>query len=166
MGVKHFNLPDPGEGLVEAEIVTWKVKPGDTVKTNDIVVEIETAKSLVELPIPWEGKVIELLVAEGTTVDVGQPIVSVEVEGAGDQAEPSASPEAEGGAAEGEDRVANLVGYGPSASSGKRRRRKGPAESAGSAGSAPGQAAEGVQAVMGQAGGPVAGNAPAQAAAK
>jgi pyruvate dehydrogenase E2 component (dihydrolipoamide acetyltransferase) len=162
MGVKHFNLPDPGEGLVEAEIVTWKVKPGDTVKTNVIVVEIETAKSLVELPIPWEGKVIELLVAEGTTVDVGQPIVSVEVEGAGDQAEPSASPEAEGGAAEGEERVANLVGYGPSASSGKRRRRKGPAESAGAA---PGRAAEGVQAVMGQAGGPVAGNAPAQAAA-
>ena len=69
--VKQFNLPDPGEGLVEAEIVTWKVKVGDTVKVNDIVVEIETAKSLVELPSPYAGVVAELLVPEGQTVDVG-----------------------------------------------------------------------------------------------
>ena len=55
--VKQFNLPDPGEGLVEAEIVTWKVKVGDTVKVNDIVVEIETAKSLVELPVPYAATV-------------------------------------------------------------------------------------------------------------
>ena len=48
---KQFKLPDVGEGLTEAEIVTWKVKAGDTVKVNDIVVEIETAKSLVELPV-------------------------------------------------------------------------------------------------------------------
>ena len=50
MSLQSFRLPDVGEGLTEAEIVTWKVKPGDTVKVNDIVVEIETAKSLVELP--------------------------------------------------------------------------------------------------------------------
>ena len=81
MGVKLFNLPDPGEGLVEADIVTWKIKAGDEVKVNDVVVEIETAKSLVELPIPWAGTVVELLVAEGDTVDVGKAIVSIEVAG-------------------------------------------------------------------------------------
>ena len=70
MGVKHFNLPDPGEGLLEAEIVEWKVAVGDTVKINDIVVEIETAKSLVELPIPWAGTVSELMVSVGDEVEV------------------------------------------------------------------------------------------------
>ena len=55
--MKQFKLPDVGEGLTEAEIVSWKVKPGDTVKVNDIVVEIETAKSLVELPSPFAGVV-------------------------------------------------------------------------------------------------------------
>ena len=81
--LKQFRLPDVGEGLTEAEIVTWKVKPGDTVRTNDIVVEIETAKSLVELPTPFAGVVAELLVAEGTTVDVGTPIISVDVDPTG-----------------------------------------------------------------------------------
>nr|WP_281497013.1 dihydrolipoamide acetyltransferase family protein [Ornithinimicrobium sp. F0845] len=71
-------MPDPGEGLVEAEIVTWKVKVGDEVKVNDIVVEIETAKSLVELPIPWAGTVSEILVEEGTTVEVGSPIIVID----------------------------------------------------------------------------------------
>jgi 2-oxoisovalerate dehydrogenase E2 component (dihydrolipoyl transacylase) len=76
--MKQFKLPDVGEGLTEAEIVSWKVKPGDTVKVNDIVVEIETAKSLVELPSPFAGVVGELLVPEGTTVDVGTPIITVD----------------------------------------------------------------------------------------
>ncbi|WP_040159251.1 2-oxo acid dehydrogenase subunit E2 [Mobilicoccus massiliensis] len=84
MGTKTFNLPDPGEGLTEAEIVSWKVKPGDAVKVNQIVVEIETSKSLVELPIPWDGTVGELLVEEGTEVEVGKPIITIEVAGAGD----------------------------------------------------------------------------------
>ena len=130
MGKKLFNLPDPGEGLVEAEIVTWKVKPGDTVKTNDVVVEIETAKSLVELPIPWNGKVAELLVTEGTTVEVGTPIVAVEVEGAADDAPSAPSAPA---ADEGEEKVETLVGYGPSAGSTKRRPRRGPARAGGEA---------------------------------
>ncbi|HEX5533535.1 MAG TPA: 2-oxo acid dehydrogenase subunit E2 [Actinomycetales bacterium] len=77
--IKQFRLPDVGEGLVEAEIVSWKVKPGDTVQVNTVLVEIETAKSLVELPCPWAGVVTELLVDEGTTVDVGTPIISVDV---------------------------------------------------------------------------------------
>jgi 2-oxoisovalerate dehydrogenase E2 component (dihydrolipoyl transacylase) len=76
--MKQFKLPDVGEGLTEAEIVSWKVKPGDTVKVNEIVVEIETAKSLVELPSPFAGVVTELLVSEGTTVDVGTPIITVD----------------------------------------------------------------------------------------
>lgn len=74
---QQFNLPDVGEGLTEAEIVSWKVKPGEAVKVNDIIVEIETAKSLVELPSPYDGTVAELLVAEGDTVEVGAPIIAV-----------------------------------------------------------------------------------------
>jgi 2-oxoisovalerate dehydrogenase E2 component (dihydrolipoyl transacylase) len=76
--VKMFKLPDVGEGLTEAEIVTWNVKPGDTIKVNDVIVEIETAKSLVELPSPYAGTVTELLAAEGDTVNVGSPIIAVE----------------------------------------------------------------------------------------
>ncbi|MCR6712241.1 MAG: 2-oxo acid dehydrogenase subunit E2 [Demequina sp.] len=76
-----FNLPDAGEGLTEADIITWLVKAGDTVEVNQPICEIETAKSLVELPSPYDGVVAELLVAEGETVDVGAPIVRFEVEG-------------------------------------------------------------------------------------
>ena len=65
MTIREFRLPDPGEGLVEADIVTWRVAVGDQVKINDIVVEIETSKSLVELPSPYAGVVTGLLVAEG-----------------------------------------------------------------------------------------------------
>ena len=73
----YFNLPDVGEGLTEAEIVSWKVKPGDSVTVNQVIVEIETAKSLVELPVPFAGVVSDLLAAEGETVEVGKPIISV-----------------------------------------------------------------------------------------
>lgn len=73
--MKDFKLPDVGEGLTEAEIVSWKVKAGDSVEINDVLVEIETAKSLVELPSPYAGIVRELLVDEGQTVDVGTPII-------------------------------------------------------------------------------------------
>ena len=123
MAVKNFNLPDPGEGLTEADIVSWKVQAGDTVTVNQIIIEVETAKSLVELPIPFAGKVAQLLVAEGDTVDVGAPIIAVEVEGA----EPEAAPA--GGAPAGEDEAAessgpNLVGYGAKAGSTRRRARK------------------------------------------
>jgi pyruvate dehydrogenase E2 component (dihydrolipoamide acetyltransferase) len=77
--VKQFRLPDVGEGLTEADIVTWRVKPGDKVAVNQVIVEIETAKSLVELPSPFEGVVSSLLVTEGQTVDVGAPIIEVDV---------------------------------------------------------------------------------------
>ena len=77
--VKQFKLPDVGEGLTEADIVTWKVKPGDRVTVNQVIVEIETAKSLVELPSPFDGVVTDLLASEGQTVDVGTPIIAVDV---------------------------------------------------------------------------------------
>ena len=80
--IAYFNLPDVGEGLTEAEIVTWKVKAGDSVTVNQIIVEIETAKSLVELPVPFAGEVSELLAKEGDTVEVGKPIIAVKVAGA------------------------------------------------------------------------------------
>ena len=72
-----FTLPDVGEGLTEADILAWKVSKGDTVSVNQVLVEIETAKSVVELPSPYAGTVQELMVAEGDTVDVGTPIITV-----------------------------------------------------------------------------------------
>ena len=125
MGVMVFKLPDPGEGLTEAEIITWTVAAGDKVTVNQVVVEIETAKSLVELPIPWEGTVAELLVAEGETVEVGTPIIAVEVAGLeGDAAAGPAAPASRPGE-EPAAREPNLVGYGAIAGSTKRRARKG-----------------------------------------
>src|SRR6478735_10433430 len=113
MAIKTFNLPDPGEGLVEAEIVEWKVSPGDTVKVNDMVLEIETAKSLVELPIPWAGTVKDLLVEVGQTIDVGTPIITIE-DGTAEEPAPVA-PSIPGETAEpagGSGGEAILVGYG------------------------------------------------------
>ena len=80
MSKQIFNLPDVGEGLTEADIVSWKVKPGDTVAINDALCEIETAKSLVELPSPYEGTVLELLAPEHETIEVGKPIIAIGTE--------------------------------------------------------------------------------------
>ncbi|HSI94001.1 MAG TPA: dihydrolipoamide acetyltransferase family protein [Jiangellaceae bacterium] len=126
-----FKLPDVGEGLTEAEIVSWKVKPGDTVKVNDVIVEIETAKSLVELPCPYAGVVEALLVDEGATVPVGTPIIRVgDGSGAaGDADRPETGsltedlvPEVPKQATE--ERQAVLVGYGPRSTTAGRRPRK------------------------------------------
>ena len=84
---KEFRLPDVGEGLTEADIVAWHVKPGDTVRINQVIVDIETAKAVVELPSPYAGTVSALLVEVGQTVDVGTPIIAVDVPSA-DGAEP------------------------------------------------------------------------------
>jgi len=143
MSYSEFNLPDVGEGLTEAEIVQWKVAPGETVSVNQVLVEIETAKSLVELPSPFAGVVGELLVDEGETVEVGTPIITVaagEADAAGSSAtDPtsadSAAVDADAASAaadaastverEGDDPKpgAVLVGYG-SAGHGASRRRK------------------------------------------
>jgi len=113
-----FVLPDVGEGLTEAEIVQWRVAPGDTVAVNDVIVEIETAKSLVELPSPYSGTVGELLASEGSTVEVGAPIITIGSADAGTQApeEPVSVPEPSdpGGAV--------LVGYGTGGAVSSRRR--------------------------------------------
>ncbi|WEV76953.1 dihydrolipoamide acetyltransferase family protein [Janibacter cremeus] len=127
MAVQHFTLPDPGEGLTEADVVSWKVQPGDTVTVNQIIIEVETAKSLVELPIPFAGTITELLVAEGDTVDVGAPIIAVEVEGSAPEAAPAGEAPAEGAGEADESAGPNLVGYGAKAGSTRRRARKGAA---------------------------------------
>ena len=72
-----FTLPDVGEGLTEAEILSWKVAEGQTVTVNQVICEIETAKSVVELPSPFAGTVLSIMVTEGTTVEVGTPIITV-----------------------------------------------------------------------------------------
>ena len=118
---KEFRLPDPGEGLTDADIVTWMVAPGDAVAVNQPVCEIETAKSLVELPSPWDGTVLELLVAEGANVAVGEPILAVEVAGAepeSTQPQATQTPAPGGEAGSG----ATLVGYGNRPAEGARRR--------------------------------------------
>ncbi|GAA1739799.1 dihydrolipoamide acetyltransferase family protein [Microbacterium foliorum] len=127
-----FELPDVGEGLTEADILSWKVAEGDSVEVNDVIVEIETAKSVVELPSPYSGTVESLLVAEGETVETGTPIIAISggdesgddhkqrtrvpSEAAEDEAEPDDEPAPQA-----------LVGSGPKADSVKRRARKRPA---------------------------------------
>ncbi|MDO9496254.1 MAG: dihydrolipoamide acetyltransferase family protein [Nocardioides sp.] len=122
----EYLLPDVGEGLTEAEIVTWKVKVGDVIEINDIVVEIETAKSLVELPSPYAGEVTALLVAEGETVEVGTPMIAVgepvAVAAAGEMEIDLSNPAASG-RVEGE----SLVGRNKADRGPQRRARKGSA---------------------------------------
>ncbi|MGW3244788.1 dihydrolipoamide acetyltransferase family protein [Streptomyces sp. NPDC001070] len=126
-------MPDVGEGLTEAEILKWYVKPGDTVTDGQVVCEVETAKAAVELPIPFDGVVHELRFPEGETVDVGTVIIAVDTgEGeGGEPAAPAAEPAAQAPAAPAAEpeqkRQPVLVGYGVAASSTKRRPRKQPA---------------------------------------
>src|SRR5919202_543064 len=123
---KVFPLPDTAEGLVDAEILTWHVKPGDTVDVNQIIVEIETAKAAVELPCPWAGVVTELHAQPGDTVEVGSPILTIDVDPHG--AAPAAATPAAPAVAVAEQtengQTATLVGYGPKAGAAKRRPRK------------------------------------------
>lgn len=88
---EQFKMPDAGEGLTEADIVTWRVAVGDTVEINQPLVEIETAKSIVELPCPFDGVVTKLLAVEGDTVEVGVPIIEIDVDPTG---EPAPAPDA------------------------------------------------------------------------
>jgi pyruvate dehydrogenase E2 component (dihydrolipoamide acetyltransferase) len=89
----EYLLPDVGEGLTEAEIVSWKVKVGDTVAINDIVCEIETAKSIVELPSPFAGVVSAILAPEGETIAVGTPIIAIGDDAAAEGGAAPATPE-------------------------------------------------------------------------
>ncbi|QMU79795.1 2-oxo acid dehydrogenase subunit E2 [Streptacidiphilus sp. PB12-B1b] len=130
--VRQFKMPDVGEGLTEAEILKWFVQPGDKVEDGQVVCEVETAKAAVELPIPFDGVVRELFFSEGTTVDVGQVIISVAVTGGAAVEEPPAqaapaapAPAAETAETESEPaRREVLVGYGPRTGAAQRRARK------------------------------------------
>jgi 2-oxoisovalerate dehydrogenase E2 component (dihydrolipoyl transacylase) len=124
---QQFLLPDAGEGLTEAEIVQWHVKVGDEVTVNQTIVEIETAKSLVELPSPYTGVVAEILAPEGTTVEVGTPIVLVDTDPGGAPAGDAQVPVVDSATAPAADAApgggAVLVGYGVSEQGSRRRPR-------------------------------------------
>ncbi|MFF4814686.1 dihydrolipoamide acetyltransferase family protein [Kitasatospora sp. NPDC001309] len=129
--LREFKMPDVGEGLTEAEILSWYVKPGDTVTDGQVVCEVETAKAAVELPIPFNGVVEQLFFPEGATVDVGTAIISVAVAGeagAAPAAAPAPAPAAAAAAApavEAEpERREVLVGYGPRTGTAQRRARR------------------------------------------
>ncbi|WP_345764875.1 dihydrolipoamide acetyltransferase family protein [Diaminobutyricibacter sp. McL0608] len=128
--IKDFSLPDLGEGLTESELVEWHVAVGDTVKLNQIIADVETAKALVELPAPWSGVISRLYVEPGVTVNVGERIVAFEVEGEPDD---GARPNGPGAATDssGESAAAapdvpepNLVGYGARADAAGRPARR------------------------------------------
>ncbi|GAA1379582.1 dihydrolipoamide acetyltransferase family protein [Pseudonocardia kongjuensis] len=157
----EFRLPDVGEGLTEAEIVTWRVSPGDTVGINDPLADIETAKSLVELSSPHAGTVAELCAAEGDTVPVGSVLLRFAgpdgpgspdpgpdgpgspAAGSGGPGSAAAGPVEAGGPGE---QPAVLVGPGPRPEASRRRKRTRDAaagdtgSSGGRAGDAPGTA--------------------------
>jgi pyruvate dehydrogenase E2 component (dihydrolipoamide acetyltransferase) len=147
MADAEFTLPDVGEGLTEAEIVSWKVKPGDVVEVNQVLVEIETAKSLVELPSPFAGTVSALLVDEGVTVDVGTPIITVgNAAGVPAAVAPAPSVDAASVAVDAAGSITHepaeesgsvLVGYGSKGHAGSRRRRAEPLTEAGRVASVP-----------------------------
>ncbi|HYZ11708.1 MAG TPA: dihydrolipoamide acetyltransferase family protein [Actinomycetota bacterium] len=118
MAERVFNLPDLGEGLEDAEIVEWKVAEGDTVSLNQPLVEVNTAKALVEIPSPVAGVVTSLHGQAGDVVNVGAPLVTFSVEGEAPAREAAPEP-----AEEGSKRQAVLVGYGVGdAPAGERRR--------------------------------------------
>ena len=126
MSIAKFPLPDVGEGLTEAEIVSWKVAVGDLVTVNQTICEIETAKSIVELPCPFAGEVVELMFQEGDTVEVGSPIIAVRVAGnspiplLSEPDSPASAQEKDTGA---EYKIPTLVGYGEAGDAKSRRNR-------------------------------------------
>ncbi|MBT1188187.1 2-oxo acid dehydrogenase subunit E2 [Streptomyces sp. CJ_13] len=113
--VMEFKLPDLGEGLTEAEIVRWLVAVGDVVEVDQPVVEVETAKAMVEVPCPYGGVVTARFGEEGTELPVGSPLITVAV-GAGSEPEPAAVAESSGSGNV-------LVGYGTDHSRPPRRKR-------------------------------------------
>ncbi len=112
MTQREFRLPDAGEGLAEAEILAWRVRVGDEVSVNQVLVEVETAKAVVELPSPFAGTVVALLAVAGDVVPVGTPIIRIEEKASG-------VADAAGGTLDGS---ALLVGYGPTPEAAPRRR--------------------------------------------
>jgi pyruvate dehydrogenase E2 component (dihydrolipoamide acetyltransferase) len=129
-----FLLPDVGEGLVEAEIVEWKVKVGDAVILNQPLVDIETAKAVVELPSPYAGTIVALHGNPGDVMEVHKPLITFEVGGATtpkDQVDAKATATIdEPQVSSDEGRQAVLVGYGVANEDGlatRKHRRQGAA---------------------------------------
>jgi pyruvate dehydrogenase E2 component (dihydrolipoamide acetyltransferase) len=116
-----FLLPDLGEGLTEAEVIAWRVKPGERVAVDQVIVEVETAKAVVEVPVPYAGVVAALHAEPGSTVSVGQPLITVS---AADQPagfrEPGIVVPGQAGAEEASGSV--LIGYGTTATPARTRR--------------------------------------------
>ncbi|KIF06632.1 branched-chain alpha-keto acid dehydrogenase subunit E2, partial [Streptomyces sp. RSD-27] len=110
--VMEFKLPDLGEGLTEAEIVRWLVAVGDVVAIDQPVVEVETAKAMVEVPCPYGGVVTARFGEEGEELPVGAPLITVAV---GAEAAPAGAAQAPAGEGEGEGSAhapRPLIGYG------------------------------------------------------
>ncbi|MEU5164981.1 dihydrolipoamide acetyltransferase family protein [Streptomyces mutomycini] len=120
--VLEFKLPDLGEGLTEAEIVRWLVEVGDVVAVDQPVVEVETAKAMVEVPCPYGGVVTARFGEEGAELPVGAPLLTVAVGSAEPVTGPAASGESAGGGAQDESSGNVLVGYGTGAPAARRRR--------------------------------------------
>ncbi|MEW8966603.1 dihydrolipoamide acetyltransferase family protein [Exiguobacterium alkaliphilum] len=93
MAVFEFKLPDIGEGIHEGEIVKWFVKDGDTVKEDDILLEVQNDKAVVEIPAPVDGTVKEVKVSEGTVAVVGDVLITFDIEGDAPAGEEEAAPE-------------------------------------------------------------------------
>ena len=92
MPEREFKLPDLGEGLTEGEVVRWLVAEGDAIVLNQPIVEVETAKAVVEIPAPYAGTVVKLHAGEGDSLDVGAPLISVDTAGgAAAEAAPAAA---------------------------------------------------------------------------
>jgi 2-oxoisovalerate dehydrogenase E2 component (dihydrolipoyl transacylase) len=98
MAERVFALPDLGEGLEEAEVVQWLVAEGDVVELNQPLVEVNTAKALVEIPSPFDGRIAKLHAEAGAVVNVGSAFVTFEVEGADAEAPPDDASQAPAGA--------------------------------------------------------------------
>ncbi|HEX3213462.1 MAG TPA: dihydrolipoamide acetyltransferase family protein [Actinomycetota bacterium] len=141
MAEREFKLPDLGEGLTDGEVVRWLVAVGDAIALNQPIVEIETAKAVVEIPAPYAGTVVKLHAGEGESLDVGAPLISVDT--AGGSAPPAAAPVPVAAAPEPEPELqATLVGPGERQQV-RRRRIGGHARSAnGPATTAPAPAAQ------------------------
>ncbi|MEE2041331.1 dihydrolipoamide acetyltransferase family protein [Nocardiopsis sp. CT-R113] len=142
MTTQTFDLPDLGEGLTEAEMVRWLVAVGDTVAVDQPIAEVETAKSIVEVPTPFAGTVSVLHGGEGEVMEVGKPLISVAADvpagasAASAQREPSSAESAAGERYREEERAGSgnvLIGYGTpddGEPTGRRRRpRRSPAAS-------------------------------------
>ncbi|MEV4861742.1 2-oxo acid dehydrogenase subunit E2 [Streptomyces ossamyceticus] len=163
-----FRLPDLGEGLTDAEIVEWKVAVGDTVTVDQIVVEVETAKAAVEVPVPYAGTVLRLHAEAGTALGVGEPLITVgaDVPAGADGSACVPHPEDAGGtpdpvvpadaaaeryreeeqAGSGNVLIGYGTGHGPTTS--RRRRRRGAAAAGPSVRTAPAGAAGGIGAAQ------------------